>query len=181
MRSLFRLSNFALLGTLLVLPACGGDTAPESEAMPEATLESAAPSEPGTIVDVAAAAGTFQTLLEAATAAGLAETLAGPGPFTVFAPTDEAFAALPAGTLEGLLADPAALSQVLLYHVVSGEVNAQQVMGMSEAATMQGAAVSITSEGGIVRINDATVITADIPASNGIIHVINQVLLPPSE
>jgi transforming growth factor-beta-induced protein len=132
------------------------------------------------IVDVAAAAGSFNTLLAAAEAAGLVDVLRSEGPFTVFAPTDEAFAALPEGTVEALLADPEALRAILLYHVVPGRVTAADVAGLSEAETAQGSSISISTYGGTVRINDATVVTADIPASNGIIHVIDAVILPPS-
>jgi transforming growth factor-beta-induced protein len=132
------------------------------------------------IVEVAAAAGTFTTLLAAAEAAGLVDVLKSEGPFTVFAPTDEAFAALPEGTVESLLANPEALRAILLYHVVPGKVMAAQVVGLNEAATAQGAMVSISTYGETVRVNDATVIAADIEASNGVIHVIDTVILPPS-
>jgi transforming growth factor-beta-induced protein len=135
---------------------------------------------PGTIVDVAIADGRFTTLVAAVQAAGLADTLSGPGPFTVFAPTDDAFAALPAGTVEALLADPAALARVLTYHVVSGAVDAATVVGLDVATTVQGGPVFVRIEGGEVRINDARVIITDVPASNGIIHVIDAVLLPPA-
>ena len=132
------------------------------------------------IVEVAAAAGTFTTLLAAAEAAGLVDVLKSEGPFTVFAPTDEAFAALPEGTVASLLANPEALRAILLYHVVPGKVMAAQVVGLNEATTAQGASVSISTYGETVRINDATVIAADIEASNGVIHVIDTVILPPS-
>ena len=132
------------------------------------------------IVEVAAAAGTFTTLLAAAEAAGLVDVLKSEGPFTVFAPTDEAFAALPEGTVASLLANPEALRAILLYHVVPGKVMAAQVVGLNEAATAQGATVAISTYGETVRINDATVIAADIEASNGVIHVIDTVILPPS-
>ncbi len=132
------------------------------------------------IVEVAAAAGTFTTLLAAAEAAGLVDVLKSEGPFTVFAPTDEAFAALPEGTVASLLANPEALRAILLYHVVPGKVMAAQVVGLNEATTAQGATVSISTYGETVRINDATVIAADIEASNGVIHVIDTVILPPS-
>ena len=129
----------------------------------------------------ASEAGAFKTLLEAATAAGLVETLQGEGPFTVFAPTDEAFAALPAGTLEGLLKDPEALKQILLYHVVSGKVTADQVVGLTTADSVAGPAIKIAVKDGKVMLNDsATVVTTDVEASNGIIHVIDQVILPPA-
>jgi uncharacterized surface protein with fasciclin (FAS1) repeats len=135
----------------------------------------------GDIVEVATEAGSFKTLLEAATAAGLVETLQGEGPFTVFAPTDEAFAALPDGTLEGLLADPEALKQILLYHVVAGKVTSDQVVGLTSADSVAGPAIAIKVEDGTVVLNDsAKVVTADVETSNGVIHVIDAVILPPA-
>jgi uncharacterized surface protein with fasciclin (FAS1) repeats len=135
----------------------------------------------GDIVEVATEAGSFATLLEAATAAGLVETLQGEGPFTVFAPTDEAFAALPDGTLEGLLADPEALKQILLYHVVAGKVTSDQVVGLTSADSVAGPAIAIKVEDGTVVLNDsAKVVTADVETSNGVIHVIDAVILPPA-
>jgi uncharacterized surface protein with fasciclin (FAS1) repeats len=131
-------------------------------------------------VDVAVADGRFTTLATALTEAGLVETLQGEGPFTVFAPTDEAFAALPEGTLEALLADPEQLTSVLLYHVVAGEVPSTEVVNLDEAETVQGEPVSIRTDMGSVYLNDAQVILPDVVASNGIIHVIDSVLLPPS-
>lgn len=129
------------------------------------------------IVEVAASAGTFNTLLTAAKAAGLAETLATGGPFTVFAPTDEAFAALPAGTVEALLKDTEKLKAILLYHVVSGKVMAADVAGITSATTLQGGTLKVDTSHGVM-INDAMVVKADVVASNGVIHVINKVLLP---
>jgi len=144
-----------------------------------APAESTAPA--GDIVATAKAAGSFGTLLEAATAAGLVETLQGAGPFTVFAPTDAAFAALPAGTLDKLLADPAALKQVLLYHVVSGKVTSDQVVDLTSADSVEGAPIAITVKDGKVYLNDAAqVVATDIAATNGVIHVIDHVILPPS-
>ena len=135
----------------------------------------------GDIVATADGAGDFKTLLAAAKAAGLVETLQGKGPFTVFAPTDEAFAALPAGTLDGLLKDPEALKKILLYHVVSGAVTADQVVGMTSADTAEGSPIAISVKDGKVYLNDTTqVVTTDIMASNGVIHVIDKVLLPPA-
>jgi uncharacterized surface protein with fasciclin (FAS1) repeats len=134
------------------------------------------------IVDTAIAAGDFGTLVQAVQAAGLEEALRGEGPLTVFAPTDAAFAALPEGTLEALLADPTGqLQQILLYHVLSGEVLAAAVADGLEATTLQGAGVSFAIEGEEVTINEATIIATDIAASNGVIHVIDAVILPPSE
>lgn len=129
------------------------------------------------IVDVAAGAGSFKTLLKAVEAAGLTDTLRGEGPFTVFAPTDEAFAKLPAGTLEGLLNDVPKLKQILLYHVVPGKNMAADVAKMSAARTAQGQTVQINTSNG-VKVNDADVVRADVPAANGVIHVIDTVILP---
>ena len=133
-----------------------------------------------TIVDIAVGDGSFGTLVAALQAADLVETLQGEGPFTVFAPTDDAFAKLPEGTVESLLADIPALTDVLLYHVVAGNVMAADVVTLESAETVQGKDVSITVDGNTVRINDATVIITDIEASNGVIHVIDSVLLPPA-
>jgi uncharacterized surface protein with fasciclin (FAS1) repeats len=132
------------------------------------------------IVDTAVAAGTFNTLAAALTAAGLVETLKGEGPFTVFAPTDDAFAALPAGTVEGLLADPEALAAILTYHVVAGKVMSTDLTEGMTAATVNGAEITITLEGG-AKVNGANITTADIAATNGVIHVIDAVILPPTE
>ena len=136
------------------------------------------PQELGSIVDIAAEDGRFQTLVAALAAAGLADTLAGDGPFTVFAPTDEAFARLPAGTVDALLADISALTDILLYHVVSGSVLAADVVGLDSATTLQGQPVSISIDGDSVLINDARVLITDIQAVNGTIHVIDSVLIP---
>ena len=136
------------------------------------------------IVDTAVSAGDFKTLAAAVTAAGLVDTLKGPGPFTVFAPTDAAFAALPAGTVEKLLKpeNKDQLTAVLTYHVVSGKVMAADVVKLSEAKTVNGASLKIAVTGDKVMINDtATVAKADISASNGVIHVIDTVLLPPTK
>jgi uncharacterized surface protein with fasciclin (FAS1) repeats len=129
------------------------------------------------VVDTAVAAGNFTTLAKALTEAGLVETLKGKGPFTVFAPTDEAFAKLPAGTLEALLKDKAKLTAVLTYHVVAGKVMAADVVKLSEAKTVQGQNVKIGTAGGVM-IDDANVVKTDIMASNGVIHVIDKVILP---
>ncbi|MDX8346504.1 MULTISPECIES: fasciclin domain-containing protein [unclassified Cognatiyoonia] len=131
------------------------------------------------IVDTAAEAGSFTTLLTAAEAAGLVDTLKGDGPFTIFAPTDEAFAALPEGTVEGLLEDPEALASILTYHVVPGKVMSTDLTNEMEATTVNGADVTIMTEGGVT-VEDANVVTADIEASNGVIHVIDSVILPAS-
>jgi uncharacterized surface protein with fasciclin (FAS1) repeats len=130
------------------------------------------------LVETAKQAGSFQTLLKAAEVAGLVGVLQGPGPFTVFAPTDEAFAKVPAATLEALLADKAALAQVLTYHVVAGAVPASEVGTKSFVKTVQGQSLRVTKEGDAVRIDGARVLAADVPATNGIIHVIDHVVLP---
>ncbi len=174
----------ALAVSTLVLAACSTDSsettaAPTTEA-PATTMAPATTEAPMTIVDVASAAGGFTTLLAAAEAAGLVETLMGDGPFTVFAPTDEAFAALPEGTLDSLLADPEALKQILLYHVVSGSVLAADVVGLDTATSVEGSEIDITVDGDMVMVNEANVITTDIIASNGVIHVIDAVILPPA-
>ena len=134
------------------------------------------------IVDTAVGAGQFNTLAAALKAADLVDTLKGPGPFTVFAPTDAAFAKLPAGTVESLLKpeNKAKLSAILTYHVVPGTVTAAEVTKLTEAKTVEGAPVKISSKDGKVMINDATVVSADVGASNGVIHVIDTVLMPPA-
>jgi uncharacterized surface protein with fasciclin (FAS1) repeats len=130
------------------------------------------------IVDTAVAAGSFKTLAAALQAAGLVDALKGEGPFTVFAPTDEAFAKLPAADLNALLADKAALTKVLTYHVVSGTVLAADVVKLNKATTLEGSTVNIKANKQGVRVNKANVIATDILASNGVIHVIDEVLLP---
>ena len=130
------------------------------------------------IVDTAVAAGSFKTLAAALQAAGLVETLKGKGPFTVFAPTDEAFAKLPAGTVEALLKDKEKLTQILLYHVVPGNVMAKDVVKLKSAKTAQGTAVKINVSGGKVMVDNANVVKTDIATSNGVIHVIDSVILP---
>jgi len=132
---------------------------------------------PKDIVDTAVAAGSFNTLAQALQAAGLVATLKGPGPFTVFAPTDEAFAKLPAGALDGLLKDKAKLTAVLTYHVVAGKVMAADVVKLKEAKTLQGEAVAVDASKG-VKINAANVVKTDIACSNGVIHVVDSVLMP---
>ncbi|MEZ4559237.1 MAG: fasciclin domain-containing protein [Caldilineaceae bacterium] len=174
-------------------PAAEATEAPAEEAMAEPTEAPAeedamaeateAPAEEGDmagmadIVDTAVAAGSFNTLATALTAAGLVDTLKGEGPFTVFAPTDDAFAALPEGTLDTLLADPqGALTDILLYHVVPGKVMAADVVGLDgqEVETVGGGMLTVTiGDDGSVAINDATVVTPDVEASNGVIHVID--------
>jgi uncharacterized surface protein with fasciclin (FAS1) repeats len=129
------------------------------------------------IVDTAVSAGQFNTLVKAVQAAGLVDTLKGDGPFTVFAPTDAAFAKLPAGTIESLLNDKQKLTQVLTYHVVPGKVTAAQVKP-GDVKTVQGQSLRVRADGGAVMVNNARVTKTDIMASNGVIHVIDSVVLP---
>jgi uncharacterized surface protein with fasciclin (FAS1) repeats len=130
------------------------------------------------IVDTAVGAGSFSTLVTAVKAAGLVDTLKGEGPFTVFAPTDEAFAKLPEGTVEALLKDKEKLAAILTYHVVPGKVMAKDVVGLSSAKTANGQVLSIKSENGEVMVDNAKVVKVDIPCSNGVIHVIDTVVIP---
>lgn len=156
----------------LTLSACGSDS---EESMETATEETSV----GTIVDVAIGAGNFGTLVAAVTAADLVETLSGAGPFTVFAPTDEAFAALPAGVLDALLLpeNKATLAKILTYHVVSGQVMAADVTD-GDVATVEGQTIKLSTMDG-VSVNGAKVVAADVAASNGVIHAIDAVILPP--
>jgi uncharacterized surface protein with fasciclin (FAS1) repeats len=179
-----KLKLIALFSVLaLVLAACGTDdesadetttTVADTTTTTEAEMEEA-----GTIVDVAVEAG-FSTLVTAVQEAGLVETLSSEGPFTVFAPTDDAFAALPEGLLDTVLADTDLLTSILTYHVVAGEVPAATVVTLDSAETLQGESVTITVDDGSVMVNQANVIQTDVDASNGIIHVIDAVILPPS-
>lgn len=183
-----RFSIFAMLLTVtaLVLAACAPAAtptpAPEPTPMPEPTAMPEPEVMPQDIVDIAVADGRFNTLVAAVTAAGLVDTLKGEGPFTVFAPTDDAFAKLPAGTIDELLKpeNKQALTDILLYHVVSGKVMASDVIGLSAAPTVLGKDITIKVKDGKVYLNDTVqVIITDIEASNGVIHVIDAVLLPP--
>ena len=203
MRSLLRLLAL-LLSISLVAAACGDDDPVEDADVAVESTDAAEPSDdemtdddmteeddlteeeegPGTIVDVAVGAGTFETLVAAVTEAGLVETLSGDGPFTVFAPTDDAFAAALDAlglTAEELLANPA-LADILTYHVVTGAVDAETAISLDgqSAATVQGEEIDIAVVDGNVMINNATVVMADVEASNGIIHVIDAVILPPT-
>jgi uncharacterized surface protein with fasciclin (FAS1) repeats len=161
----------AAISSIVISPA---DAAPPIAAM------AAAVGEPKDIIDTAVAAGNFKMLAAALKAAGLIDTLKGPGPFTVFAPTDEAFAKLPAGTVDDLLKpeNKAKLTSILTYHVVAAKATAKDVASMASAKTVNGKDVSLKAEGGKVTVNNATVTTADIEASNGVIHVIDTVLMP---
>ena len=129
------------------------------------------------IVDTAVAAGSFNTLVTAVKAAGLVETLKSAGPFTVFAPTDEAFAKIPADTLNAVLADKAKLTAILTYHVVAGKVLAADVVNLTSAKTVQGGEITISVDGG-VKVDGANVIKTDIVCDNGVIHVIDSVIMP---
>ena len=181
-----RISLFAglLLAVSLVMAACAPAATPTPAPEPTSLPEPTATPEPmlSDIVDTAVADGRFTTLVTAVEAAGLVETLKGEGPFTVFAPTDDAFAALPAGTLESLLLpeNKQQLTDILLYHVVPGKVMAADVTGLTSATTVLGKDIIITVKDGKVFLNDTVeVIITDIEASNGVIHVIDAVLLPP--
>lgn len=174
---------FALIATVATAPAQIADapTVPVLDRYETEIIEN-------DIVEVAAAAGTFNTLLAAATAADLVDALKSDGPLTVFAPTDEAFAKLPAGTVETLLKpeNKEKLQAVLLYHVVSGKVMAADITGAADVETLQGSTVNVAPGEGwsevrrAVKVNDAKVVSADVAASNGVIHVIDKVLLPPA-
>ncbi len=168
-----------LVAGVLALTACGSDGNDADVATTEA--EAAEAAEVGTIVDVAVAAGTFDTLVAAVSAAGLAETLSGEGPFTVFAPTDDAFAALPAGLVDALLLpeNEAALVAVLTYHVLGAEVPSSDV-ATGSVETLQGEEIELVAGDDGVTVNGANVIAVDVEASNGVIHVIDSVLVPPS-
>ena len=166
------------------MPKTGAELSLSTQATTTKPVTATAPVTPTVaakdIVDTAVADGRFKTLVAAVQAAGLVDTLKGKGPFTVFAPTDEAFAKLPAGTVDALLKDPAKLKDILLYHVVSGNVMAADAAKLTSANTVQGKPITIKSEGGKLMINDATVAIADVKTSNGVIHVIDKVLLPPA-
>ena len=170
------------LAGLLVLAACGDDeddaTATTAAAAETTTAVTDEPAAAGDIVAVASAAPDFATLVAAVQAAGLVETLQGLGPFTVFAPTNDAFAALPAGLVDALLLpeNKETLTKILTYHVVAGKVMAADVQA-GDVPTVEGSNITITTDGG-VKIFDANVVQTDIEASNGVIHVIDQVLVP---
>ena len=175
-----------VLAVMVMVSACAPATPAPSAPQPQPTAVPAEPTkapEPMAkdIVDTAVGNGSFTTLVAAVQAAGLVDTLKGAGPFTVFAPTDEAFKKLPAGTVEALLKDPAALKDILLYHVVAGKVMAADAAKLDSADTVLGKPIAIKVVDGKVMINDATVAAADVAASNGVIHVIDTVLLPPAE
>jgi len=168
----------------LVLAACGGDEEATEETVAEVTedtmAEEAMPAEAGDIVAVASGNPDFSTLVAAIQAAGLVETLQGAGPFTVFAPTNAAFEALPAGLLEKLLLpeNVAVLTAILTYHVVPGKVMSADVTA-GDVASVEGSTIALTTDGG-VKVNGANVVAVDVAASNGVIHVIDQVIVPPT-
>lgn len=164
--------SFAILAAFAALAQLGSPVAHGQAAMYESPDKD--------IVETAIEAGSFNTLVAAVKAADLAGVLTGKGPFTVFAPTDEAFAKLPAGTVESLLKpeNRARLRAILSYHVVSGRVMAQDVINLSSATTVQGEAITIRIRNGTPMVDDARVVTTDILASNGVIHVIDAVMLP---
>lgn len=183
-----KLYLLAAAASALTLAACAPAETPapvvEPPAVEEPVAEPVTEAPAQTIVDIAAGNPDFSTLVAAVQAAGLAETLSGPGPFTVFAPTNAAFAALPEGTLDSLLLpeNKDQLTQILTYHVVAGKVMAADVPSADagvETSTVAGLDLSVRAEAdGSVKVNDATVTTADIEASNGVIHVIDTVVLP---
>ncbi len=164
-----RLHGLRTVGSLLVLTLTGLAVTPASRA--------------ADIVDTAVAAGSFKTLVAAVQAAGLVDALKGPGPLTVFAPTDEAFARLPAGTLDNLLKpeNKEQLKGILLYHVLGARVMSADIAGTVKPATLQGATLTVIAADGGVTVNGARVTAADIAASNGVIHVLDAVVLPPAD
>ncbi len=186
-------TSIAVFVSLFALAACKQKEEQKTPPEPPKAVDPATPTAPAptptppapppaaakNLVEVATEAGSFKTLLTAVDAAGLTATLAGPGPFTVFAPTDEAFAKVPPDTLKALLADKAALTRVLTYHVVSGAVLAKDVTGLTSAKSLQGADIPIDTSDG-VKVAGATVVKADIAASNGVIHVVDTVMMPPN-
>jgi uncharacterized surface protein with fasciclin (FAS1) repeats len=178
MKKLFVILAILFIG-ILVAGCTSTPPAPVVTKAPTAVPTTAAPPMKN-IVETAVADGRFTTLVAAVQAAKLDGALSGPGPFTVFAPTDDAFKNLPPGTVESLLKTPEGqLKQILLYHVVDGKVMAADVVKLSSAKTLQGSNVNITVTNGVVKINDATVKITDIQTKNGVIHVIDKVLIPP--
>ena len=170
-----------LLGSLAALaliagPATAGNCSPDQQKTN--AIQASAKADGKTIVETAVAAGNFTTLVAAVKAAGLAETLSGEGPFTVFAPTDEAFAKLPEGTVEALLKDKKKLTAILTYHVVDGSVMAADVVKLDKAETLQGQSVMVKVKDEKVMIDGAQVVKTDITCSNGVIHVIDSVIMP---
>lgn len=165
---------------LLFAAGCSSDSGDSAMESPTPAATAEATGEPATIVEVAAGNDDFSTLVAAVQAADLGETLSADGPYTVFAPTNEAFEALPDGVVDKLLKpkNKEVLTQVLTYHVVPGEVTSDMIEP-GEVATVEGSDVTISTDGGKVMVDDAMVVTADVPASNGVIHAIDAVILPP--
>ena len=170
--------GLAIVG--LVFAGCGGNDseAQGGQASTEPAMTTTEMMAESNLVETAVAAGDFTTLASLLERAGLAETLAGEGPFTVFAPTDEAFEAVPQETLDALAEDQEMLRAVLLYHVVEGEARARDVASMRSAETLNGDSVRLRTSGDTVRVDAARVVKADVTASNGVIHVIDEVLIP---
>lgn len=181
MKKTSKLAAFAA-ASVLFLAACGDDSSNTTDTTAAAADTTApAATEPGTIVEVAQGNADFSTLVAAVVAADLAETLSGTGPFTVFAPTNAAFEALPEGLLEKLLLpeNKAVLTSILTYHVVSGEVLAADVTA-GDVATVEGSTIAVTTDDGVKLNGTSTVTATDVDASNGVIHVIDQVIVPPT-
>lgn len=180
--------SIAAVAALLALAACSNkakeDAAKMDSAAPAAApaMAGPAPMAPRDLIETAAAAGTFSTLGKALTAAGLDETLKGAGPYTILAPTDEAFARIPQKDLDALMANKEQLAKVLKYHVINGNVSSSQIAKMTEATTLEGGKIAIKVVDGKVMLNGQAAVTSpDIAASNGTIHVINTVLMPPKK
>jgi transforming growth factor-beta-induced protein len=179
-----RVQHWMVVGLAIGAAACGSDADAPLAAGEVAAMRAAAPARTApaagspTIVDVAVADGRFTTLVAAVQAAGLVEALSAVGQRTVFAPTDAAFAALPAGALDGLLAEPDLLREVLLYHVTQGRRDAADVTSSDRLRMLNGAFTTIRLEGGAAMIDDAVIVLTDVEASNGLIHVIDAVLVP---
>jgi len=172
-----------MLKKVLCLSALGafllvGGSPAQAQCCSSPTASQVAAENSGTIVSTASAAGQFNTLLKAAQAAGLVEVLESKGPFTVFAPTDEAFARLPPGTLDALLKDPAQLKAVLTYHVVPGKLSSGQVLAGAPLKTVQGQSLTASKSDGGAKVDSANIVKTDIQCSNGVIHVIDAVVLP---
>jgi uncharacterized surface protein with fasciclin (FAS1) repeats len=163
----------------LTAAACGSSSSSSSSKPAKDTTTSSAPASK-TIVGVASGNPDFKTLVTAVTKAGLVETLSGPGPFTVFAPTDAAFAAIPADQLNAILADKAQLTKILTYHVVPGKVMAADLQPEQMVKTVEGQTLDIKVANGAATVNGCNIVKTDIPASNGVIHVVDCVLIPPA-
>jgi uncharacterized surface protein with fasciclin (FAS1) repeats len=175
--TILTLFAFFAIASMTSAGSCGSSKAHTHEAKATTTALQG----PSDIIETALSDDNFTTLVAAIKAAGLVEALQGEGPFTVFAPTDEAFAELPEGTLEALLKDTKKLASILTYHVVEGAVSSSQVIGLDEAQTLNGQSIAIATKDGQVTINDANVIVTDILCSNGVIHVLDKVILPSME